>query len=146
MIYGWSYDKIRQFGPEPGRLLHAINDIHKNVTNTTAFHNSPAYVSGRPEVQVRLRMRVCDIQYLIAAMEKLRMVVNAVCITYEGLEYICSRSDSNDQDNKLPRKQHREVELPEEELFDIAVDSIEPNRPNQPRLTSHCLLDIPIQY
>ncbi|KAA6354214.1 MAG: hypothetical protein EZS28_050259 [Streblomastix strix] len=46
VIYGWSQEKIRSFGPKFERLLYAINDSHKKVTNITTFLNSSANFQG----------------------------------------------------------------------------------------------------
>ncbi|KAA6383539.1 MAG: hypothetical protein EZS28_020933 [Streblomastix strix] len=46
VIYGWSQEKIKSFGPKFERLLYAINDSHKKVTRITTLLNSPANFQG----------------------------------------------------------------------------------------------------
>ncbi|KAA6390581.1 MAG: hypothetical protein EZS28_013896 [Streblomastix strix] len=137
VIYGWSQERIRSFGPKFERLLYAINDSHKKITNITTHLNSPAIVCGVSEGQVRLWKLCRYIQQLIATTKENRMAVTTLRVTQDDLECVSSGSDgldanmtsytsypseANDQDCKLPRNKLHEVKLSDKELFNIAVD------------------------
>ncbi|KAA6387623.1 MAG: hypothetical protein EZS28_016850 [Streblomastix strix] len=79
VIYGWSQEKIRSFGPEFRRIQHVIGDVYKKVSSITTYQNSPAIVSGVSEGQVRLWKVSLDSQQIVAMRKKYLVALTAVC-------------------------------------------------------------------
>lgn len=96
IISGWSDGKIRAFGPQTGKLLYAIDEVHRDgVTAITCTMDCRRLISGGRTGQVRVWNIGKHSQRMVASMKEHKGQVNALRLNGDDTECISASDDGS---------------------------------------------------
>ncbi|XP_076027281.1 cilia- and flagella-associated protein 52-like [Genypterus blacodes] len=96
IISGWNDGKIRIFGPESGRLMHIINNAHRQgVSAIAGTRDCRRIISGGEEGEVRVWELLPSSHRLVEVMKQHKAAVTCIHVKSDDRECVTSSSDGS---------------------------------------------------